>query len=53
MGKGKGAILTEIVLLRKGSIVYEFENIKFQQIKEIFLFFTKYLSSKVLLISKK
>lgn len=53
MGKGKGSVITEIVWLKKGSVIYEFENIKFHQVKETFLFFTKYLSTKLILISKK
>lgn len=53
MGKGKGNILTEVVFLRKGSIIYEFQNIKVQSIKEIFSFFKKYLPSKLILVYKK
>ena len=53
MGKGKGAILTVVVFLRKGSIIYEFKNLNSQQIKQIFSFLSKYISAKSLLISKK
>ncbi len=53
MGKGKGPILTEVVFLRKGFIIYEFKNLSFQQIQQLFYFFKKYLSAKLLLISKK
>lgn len=53
MGKGKGSILTEVVFLRKGSIIYEFTNMNLQQIKQLFYFFKKYLPAKLLLVTKK
>ena len=53
MGKGKGPIYTKVLFLEKGSIIYEFENLKFQQIKEIYEFFKKYMSVKVVLVRKK
>ena len=53
MGKGKGSILTEVVFLKKGTIIYTFQNLKRQQIEEIFLLFKKYLPTKLILICKK
>lgn len=52
MGKGKGPIYTEVVFLKKGSILYEFHNIKNQQIKEIFKFIKKHFSVELKLIYK-
>lgn len=53
MGKGKGPIYTEVLYLKQGSIIYEFKNIKFLQIKEIFKFLKTQISVNLLLISKK
>ena len=53
MGKGKGSILTEVIFLRKGTIIYEFTNINYQQIKQLFSFFKRYLPAKLLLVVKK
>ncbi len=41
MGKGKGSVYTQVISLKKGSIIYEFQNIKRPQIKEIFDFLKK------------
>lgn len=53
MGKGKGAVQDEVVFLTKGTIIYQFQNIKHTQIKDLFNFFKKHLSSKLLLVVKK
>ena len=53
MGKGKGSIFTEAVFLKKGTIIYEFQNIKYQQIVEVFEFFNNHLSAKLMLVSRK
>lgn len=53
MGKGKGSIYTKAVFLKKGFILYEFQNIKNQSITELFYFFRKYFPAKLLLINKK
>lgn len=53
MGKGKGSVLTEVVFLKKGTIIYTFQNLKRQQVEEIFLLFKKYLPVKLILICKK
>nr|YP_009660493.1 ribosomal protein L16 [Corallina chilensis]QCS25441.1 ribosomal protein L16 [Corallina chilensis] len=41
MGKGKGSIYTEAVLLKSGSIIYEFKNYKKHQIIDLFNLFRK------------
>jgi ribosomal protein L16/L10AE len=53
MGKGKGSIYTKVVFLKKGFVLYEFQNIKNQSMKELFYFFRKYFPAKLLLINKK
>lgn len=53
MGKGKGAIYTEALFLKKGTIIYEFENLTFQQILEVFECIKKQLSVDLVLIWKK
>ena len=52
MGKGKGSIYTKVLFLKKGSIVYEFKNIKSQQIKEVFNFLKNYFPAKIKLVKK-
>jgi len=53
MGKGKGAIYTEAVFLKKGTIIYEFQNLSPQQISEVLCFSKKQLSVNLTLIQKK
>ena len=53
MGKGKGSIYTKVLFIEKGSIIYEFKNIKIRQIKEIHTFFKKYIPGKLILVHKK
>lgn len=52
MGKGKGPIYTEVLFLKKGSIIYEFKNLTFQQTKEFFNFVKNQISVKLSLVSK-
>lgn len=52
MGKGKGSVYTEVLFLKKGSIIYEFKNITYQQIREVFNLVKKKIPAKLLLISK-
>lgn len=52
MGKGKGPIYTEVLFIKKGSIIYEFQNINQQQIIEVFNFIKKQISVKLSLIYK-
>lgn len=53
MGKGKGPIYTEVLFLKKGSIIFEFQNIKKQVIQELFFFIKKQLGVKLILVFKK
>lgn len=53
MGKGKGSIYTEALFLKKGSVIFEFHNIKLQQIKEIYKLLQKQISVKLKLIYSK
>lgn len=52
MGKGKGPIYTEVLFLKKGSIIYEFKNLTFQQNQEFFNFVKNQISVKLALVSK-
>lgn len=52
MGKGKGSVYTRVLFLKKGSVIYEFKNIKNQQIQEVFNLLKKYFSTKIILIKK-
>ena len=51
MGKGKGSIYTKSVFLKPGTMLFEFDRISFQNIKEVFKFIKKKLPIKVILIS--
>ncbi len=53
MGKGKGAIYTQVLFMKKGSIIYEFNNIKNTQLQEIFNKIKKQIGSELKLIYKK
>ena len=53
MGKGKGSIYTEVLFLKQGSIIYEFQNLKLQQIIEVYKFLKNKLPVKLLLVFKK
>ena len=52
MGKGKGSVYTRVLFLEKGSIIYEFKNIKHQQIEDVFNKFKKYFPGEIILIKK-
>ena len=52
MGKGKGSVYTKVLFLKKGSIMYEFKNIKNQQIMEVFNTLKKYFPGKIILVKK-
>ena len=52
MGKGKGSIYTKVLFLKKGSIIYEFRNIKSQQIQEVFNLLKKYFPTQITLVKK-
>lgn len=52
MGKGKGTVYTKVLFLKKGSIIYEFKNIKNQQIQEVFNLLKKYFPAKIMLVKK-
>ena len=53
MGKGKGAVSAKVAFLKKGTVLYEFKNIKYLQILEVFNFFKKHVQPKLVLIFKK
>lgn len=52
MGKGKGSVYTKVLFLEKGSIIYEFKNIKSQQIRDVFNKFKKYFPGEITLVKK-
>lgn len=53
MGKGKGAIYTEVLFIKKGSILYEFNNLKNSQLQEIFNKIKKQIGVELKLVYKK
>ena len=53
MGKGKGPIHTEVLYIKKGTLIYEFNILKSQQVREIYFLVEKYISVKLKLISRK
>nr|YP_009511842.1 ribosomal protein L16 [Gracilaria gracilis]AXI97719.1 ribosomal protein L16 [Gracilaria gracilis] len=50
MGKGKGSIYTHAVYIKPGMILFEFDNITEQQMKNLFDYILKKISLKVKLI---
>nr|YP_010164459.1 ribosomal protein L16 [Polyopes lancifolius]QRM91054.1 ribosomal protein L16 [Polyopes lancifolius] len=52
MGKGKGAVYSKAVFLKPGMILFEFDNVSYQQLLEVFTFIKKKLPLKVVLITK-
>ena len=52
MGKGKGSVYTKVLFLKKGSIIYEFKNVKSQQAWEVFNTLKKYFPTKIILLKK-
>nr|WOL37361.1 ribosomal protein L16 [Polyopes affinis] len=52
MGKGKGAVYSKAVFLKPGMILFEFDNILYQQLLEVFTFIKKKLPLKVVLVTK-
>nr|YP_010199587.1 ribosomal protein L16 [Gracilaria cearensis]UAD89445.1 ribosomal protein L16 [Gracilaria cearensis] len=50
MGKGKGSIYTHAVYIRPGMILFEFDNLTEQQMKNLFNYIFKKISFKVKLI---
>nr|YP_009541988.1 ribosomal protein L16 [Neogoniolithon spectabile]AYR06658.1 ribosomal protein L16 [Neogoniolithon spectabile] len=54
MGKGKGDIKDRATLLGAGSIILEFDNVKYLHVKKLYkLINKKFKSTKILLISRK
>lgn len=53
MGKGKGLVYTKVVFLKKGSIIYEFQNIKLQQAEKIFYLIKMQLGINLALVIRK
>nr|YP_009504389.1 ribosomal protein L16 [Gracilaria chouae]AWX65726.1 ribosomal protein L16 [Gracilaria chouae] len=47
MGKGKGSIYTQAVYIRPGMILFEFDNITEQQMRNLFNYIFKKISFKV------
>lgn len=52
MGKGKGAIKTKTSFIKAGTIIFEFSNIEYVQIIEVYNFIKKIVPFDLLLISK-
>lgn len=53
MGKGKGSIYTQMIFIRPGVILFEFEGLTNQKMIELFKFIKKKIPLKLILISKK
>lgn len=52
MGKGKGQIYTKAVFLKPGAILFEFDKIPYQDVKEVFKFLQKKTSIRLSLVIK-
>nr|YP_009511918.1 ribosomal protein L16 [Gracilariopsis mclachlanii]AXI97845.1 ribosomal protein L16 [Gracilariopsis mclachlanii] len=52
MGKGKGAIYTKASYIRPGMILFEFDNLTNQQIKDLFFYISKKISLKIILVER-
>lgn len=52
MGKGKGNIYTKAAFIKPGTMLFEFDKISFQHIKEVFKFIQKKTPVKIILVSK-
>nr|WQF69671.1 ribosomal protein L16 [Ceramothamnion sp.] len=52
MGKGKGSIVTQIVFLKPGTILFEFDNLSMLQILKLLKFINKKCSSVLKLVSR-
>nr|YP_009511892.1 ribosomal protein L16 [Gracilariopsis longissima]AXI97819.1 ribosomal protein L16 [Gracilariopsis longissima]UAD89920.1 ribosomal protein L16 [Gracilariopsis longissima] len=52
MGKGKGAIYTRASYIRPGMVIFEFDNITEQQMRNILHYISKKISLKILLVKK-
>nr|YP_009511792.1 ribosomal protein L16 [Gracilaria caudata]AXI97669.1 ribosomal protein L16 [Gracilaria caudata] len=50
MGKGKGSIYAHAVYIRPGMVLFEFDNIKEQQMKNLFNYISKKIPFKAILI---
>nr|YP_010199687.1 ribosomal protein L16 [Gracilaria domingensis]UAD89595.1 ribosomal protein L16 [Gracilaria domingensis] len=50
MGKGKGAVYTHAVYVKPGMILFEFDNLTEQQIKNLFDYIFKKIAFKIKLI---
>ena len=53
MGKGKGSVYTQGVFVKPGSIIYELQNIKFQDAVELCTFMKKQIYANLVLIKQK
>ena len=52
MGKGKGVVKTKVSFIKAGTIVFEFSNIKYFQIIEVYDFIKKIVPFNLILVSK-
>nr|YP_008994181.1 ribosomal protein L16 [Gracilariopsis chorda]AEX37512.1 ribosomal protein L16 [Gracilariopsis lemaneiformis]AGO19233.1 ribosomal protein L16 [Gracilariopsis chorda]UAD89895.1 ribosomal protein L16 [Gracilariopsis chorda] len=52
MGKGKGAIYTKALYIRPGMVLFEFDNITYQQMRNLFSYISKKISLKIILIKR-
>ena len=52
MGKGKGVIKTQVSFVKAGTIIFEFSNIEYFQIVEVYNFIKKIVPFNLILVSK-
>nr|YP_004062183.1 ribosomal protein L16 [Gracilariophila oryzoides]ADR03199.1 ribosomal protein L16 [Gracilariophila oryzoides]APC24918.1 ribosomal protein L16 [Gracilariophila oryzoides] len=52
MGKGKGSIYTRASYIRPGTVLFEFDNITEQQMRNLLHYISKKISLKIMLVKK-
>lgn len=52
MGKGKGFVKTKVSFIKPGTIIFEFSNIEYFQIIEVYSFIRKVTPFRLILVSK-
>nr|AXF36252.1 ribosomal protein L16 [Gracilariopsis tenuifrons] len=52
MGKGKGSIYTKALYIRPGMVIFEFDNITEQQMRNLLDYISKKISLKIILVKK-
>jgi len=51
MGKGKGTVYSNGIFVRPGTILFEFNNIEYKKMIDVFIYFSKKVSLKLILVT--